>query len=76
MAARQCPQNMSVFQTCLTLTMQFYNGLHSLIRQMSDVSLSHFTYTALAQVAVINPFFIKRILAFPLKYNDIYMAKA
>ena len=26
---------MSVFQTCLTFTMQFYNGLHSIVRQMS-----------------------------------------
>ena len=32
---------------CLTFTMQFYNGLHSIVRQMADVSLPHFAYTAL-----------------------------
>ena len=30
---------------CLTFTEQFYNVLHSIIRQMSDVSLPHFAYT-------------------------------
>ena len=30
---------------CLILTMQFYNELHSIVRQMSDVSLPHFAYT-------------------------------
>ena len=31
---------------CLTFTMQFYNGLNSIVRQMSDVSLPQFAYTA------------------------------
>ena len=31
---------------CLTFAMQFYNGLHSIVRQMSDVSLPHFADTA------------------------------
>ena len=30
---------------CLTFTMQFYHGLHSIARQMSDVSLPHFADT-------------------------------
>ena len=47
MLSWQCPRNMSVFQTCLTFTMQFYNGLHSIVRQMSDVSLPHFAYTVM-----------------------------
>ena len=32
---------------CLTFTEQFYNGLHNIVRQMSDVSLPHFAYTVL-----------------------------
>ena len=34
---------------CLTFTLQFYNGLHSIVRQMSDVSLQHFAYTDLCK---------------------------
>ena len=32
---------------CPMFTMQFYNGLHSIVRQMSDVSLPHFIYTVI-----------------------------
>ena len=42
---QQCPRSMSVFQTCLTFTMQFYNGLHGNVWQMSDVSQLHFADT-------------------------------
>ena len=34
-----------MFDVCLTFTMQFYKGLHSIVRQMSDISLPHFVYT-------------------------------
>ena len=45
---QQCPRNMPVFQTCLTFTMQFYNGLYSIVRHLSDVSLPHFADTVAA----------------------------
>ena len=35
---------------CLMCTMQFYDGLTSIIRQMSDVSLPPFAYTAHLQL--------------------------
>ena len=47
----QCPRNIclpDMSDICLTFTMQFYNGLHSNVRQMSGISLPHFAYTGLA----------------------------
>ena len=43
---------------CLTLTftMQFYNGLHSIVRQMSDVSLQNFAYTDLCKCMFLSVF--------------------
>ena len=43
---------------CLTFTMQFYKGLHSIDRQISDVTLPHFAYTGILSIFTLGQHFI------------------
>ena len=44
-----------ISDVCLTFTMPFYNGLHSIVRQMSDIPLPHFADTGFCYQLIAKP---------------------